>query len=66
MVARPCAAIWPGAPKQAPSSGVLWPNETMGREQTIDALVYRNKSLDLDSPEYQLINRLKTDPRLDF
>jgi hypothetical protein len=44
MVARPCAAFWPGAPKQAPSSGVLWPNETMDLEQTIDALVYRKKA----------------------
>jgi hypothetical protein len=52
-----------GAPKQALSSGVLWPNETMDLEQTIDALVYRKKALDLDSPDRKFINRILTGPR---
>ena len=33
---------------------------TMDLEQTIDALVYRKRKLDLDSPERQLINRILT------
>jgi hypothetical protein len=32
----------------------------MDLEQIIDDLVYRKKALDLDSPEYQLINRILT------
>jgi len=32
----------------------------MDLEQTIDALVYRKRKLDLDSPERQLINRILT------
>ena len=36
-------------------------NETaMDLEQTIDALVYRKKKLDLDSPERRFINRILT------
>jgi hypothetical protein len=37
------------------------PNETtIDLEQTIDALVYRKKKLDLDSPERRFINRILT------
>jgi hypothetical protein len=32
----------------------------MDLEKIIDDLVYRKKNLDLDSPEYQLINRILT------
>jgi hypothetical protein len=32
----------------------------MDLEQIIDELVYRRKLLPLDSPEYQLINRMLT------
>ena len=38
----------------------------MDLEQTIDALVYHKKKLDLDSPEYQLINRILTGLRYSY
>jgi hypothetical protein len=38
----------------------------MDLEQTIDALVYRKKKLDLDSPERQLINRILTGLRYSY
>jgi hypothetical protein len=34
-----------------------WIDNYIDLEQTIADLVYRKKNLDLDSPEYQLINR---------
>jgi hypothetical protein len=36
----------------------------MDLEQTVDALVYRKKALDLDSPERKFINRILTGPAL--
>ena len=43
------------------------PNETtMDLEQTIDALLYHKKKLDLDSPERQLINRILTGLRYSY
>ena len=43
------------------------PNETtMDLEQTIDALVYRKKKLDLDSPERRFINRILTGLRYSY
>jgi hypothetical protein len=42
-------------------------NETaMDLEQTIDALVYRKKKLDLDSPERRFINRILTGLRYSY
>jgi hypothetical protein len=38
----------------------------MDLEETIDALVYRKKKLDLDSPERQLINRILTGLRYSY
>jgi hypothetical protein len=38
----------------------------MDLEQTIDALVYRKKKLDLDSPERRFINRILTDLRYSY
>jgi hypothetical protein len=38
----------------------------MDLEQIIDDLVYRKKNLDLDSPEYQLINRILTGLRYSY
>jgi len=37
-----------------------WIDDYIDLEQTIDDLVYRKKGLDIDSPEYQLINRILT------
>jgi hypothetical protein len=37
-----------------------WIDDYIDLEQTIDELVYRKKGLDIDSPEYQLINRMLT------
>ena len=43
------------------------PSETMrDLEKIIDDLVYRKKNLDLDSPEYQLINERNAHRRTDF
>jgi hypothetical protein len=43
------------------------PSETMmDLEKIIDDLVYRKKNLDLDSPEYQLINRMLTGLRYSY
>ncbi len=43
------------------------PNETtMDLEKIIDELVYRKKKLDLDSPEYQFINRILTGLRYSY
>jgi hypothetical protein len=39
---------------------------TMDLEKIIDDLVYRKKNLDLDSPEYQLINRILTGLRYSY
>ena len=38
----------------------------MDLEKIIDELVYRKKKLDLDSPEYQLINRILTGLRYSY
>ena len=38
----------------------------MDLEKIIDDLVYRKKNLDLDSPEYQLINRILTGLRYSY
>jgi hypothetical protein len=38
----------------------LWIDGYTDLEQTIDDLVYRKKSLDIDSPEHQFINRVLT------
>jgi hypothetical protein len=38
----------------------------MDLEQTIDALVYRKKKLDLDSPERRFINRILTGLRYSY
>jgi hypothetical protein len=38
----------------------------MDLEKIIDDLVYRKKNLDLDSPEYQLINRVLSGLRYSY
>jgi hypothetical protein len=40
------------------SEAKRWIDDYIDLYQTIDDLVYRKKNLDLDSPEYQLINRM--------